>query len=49
MKKVEDNKKKSARPKLSLYSEINAHSWATKMEVKRGLSGKPDLKTKPGS
>lgn len=48
MRKTID-KKKSARPKLSLYSELNCHEWATKIEIKRSLSGKPDLKAKPGS
>ena len=31
---------------MSLYYGLNAHKWATKMEVRRLLSGKPDLELK---
>lgn len=45
MKKTGDSNKKM-KPKPSLYYGLNAHKWATKMEVRRLLSGKPDLELK---
>jgi hypothetical protein len=43
MKKTID-KKKPAKAKPCIYNELNAHIWATKMEIRRQLSAKPDLK-----
>ncbi|MFZ2145732.1 MAG: hypothetical protein WAV28_00815 [Sedimentisphaerales bacterium] len=46
MKKTGDsNKKIKSRP--SLYYGLNAHKWDTKMEVRRLLSGKPELELIP--
>jgi len=38
-----DNTNKTIKSGLSSYYVLNAHKWATKMEVRRLLSGKPDL------
>lgn len=48
MKKTSDGNK-IIKSKPSLYYGLNAHKWATKMEVRCLLSGKPDLvlKTDP--
>ncbi len=45
MKKTSDSNK-AIKSKPSLYYGLNAHKWATKMEVRRLLSGKPDLELK---
>jgi hypothetical protein len=33
------------RPKI--HSQLDSHKWASKMEIRCLLSGKPDLKLKP--
>jgi len=43
MKKPID-KKKLAKTRPCIYNELNAHTWATKLEIRRQLSAKPDLK-----
>jgi hypothetical protein len=43
MKKIID-KKKPAKAKPCIYNELNTHTWATKMETRRQLSGRPELK-----
>ncbi len=45
MKKT-GNSNKTIKSRLSVYYGLNAHKWATKMEVRRLLSGKPDLELK---
>jgi len=45
MKKTSDSNK-TIKSNPSLYYGLNAHKWATKMEVRRLLSGKPDLELK---
>jgi len=34
------------KPKPLPYSEINAHKWATKLEIRQRFAGKPELKLK---
>jgi len=48
MKRLQDNKKIS-RYKRLVYGGLDSHKWATKMEIRRLLSGKPDLKIKVDS
>jgi len=45
MKKT-GNRNKTIKSRLSVYYGLNAHKWATKMEVRRLLSGKPDIELK---
>jgi len=45
MKKT-GNSNKTIKSRLSVYYGLNAHKWATKMEVRRLLSGKPDIELK---
>jgi hypothetical protein len=45
MKKT-GNRNKTIKSRLSVYYGLNAHKWATKMEVRRLLTGKPDLELK---
>jgi len=45
MKKTSDSNK-TIKSKPSLYYGLNAHKWATKMEVRRLLSGKTELSLK---
>jgi hypothetical protein len=42
MKKT-GNRNKAIKSRLSVYYGLNAHKWATKMEVRCVLSGKPDF------
>jgi len=42
-------KKQTAKPKPALRNGIDTHCWATKMEIKHLISGKPDLKVKAKS
>lgn len=44
--KKTSNSNKTIKSKPSLYYGLNAHKWATKMEVRRLLSENPDLKLK---
>jgi hypothetical protein len=37
-------KRETAGPGLPGGNGINSHTWATKMEIQRSLSGKPDLR-----
>jgi len=37
---------KTIKSKLSVHYGLNAHKWATKMEVRHILSGKPDIELK---
>jgi hypothetical protein len=45
MKKT-GNSNKTIKSRLLVFYGLNAHKWATKMEVRRLLSGKPDLELK---
>jgi len=45
MKRPQHNKKTGI-SKLLVYNGLDSHKWATKMEIKRLLSGKPDLRIK---
>ncbi len=38
--------KRAIKPKPAIYHGLDSHKWATKMEIQRLLSGKPDLKIK---
>jgi hypothetical protein len=38
------NKKRAFKSRPAAYRELNGHKWATKMEIKRLLGGKRDLK-----
>ncbi|MHC4363474.1 MAG: hypothetical protein ACYSTZ_11655 [Planctomycetota bacterium] len=38
---ISRNKKKARQP---VFCELNTHHWATKMEVRHLIAGKPDLK-----
>ena len=40
------NKKQTAKPRPALCDGIDSHSWATKMEVERLISGKSGPKMK---
>ncbi len=40
-----DNKR-AIKSKPTTYHGLDSHKWATKMEIQRLLSGKPDLKIK---
>lgn len=40
------NGKRTTKPRPALYSGIDSHSWPTRMERTRLISGKPDLKLK---
>jgi len=42
MKKPID-KKKTVKPRPSVCNWLDSHKWATKMEIRRLFSGKPDL------
>ena len=37
-------RRETAGPGLLAGGGINSHTWATKMEIQRCLSGKPDLR-----
>jgi len=41
---VHTNRTNRSRP--SVYNQLDTHRWATKIEIHRILSGKPDLKIK---
>jgi hypothetical protein len=43
MKKWLTRKNKN-KVKAPIFSELNAHNWATKMETQHLIAGKPDLK-----
>jgi hypothetical protein len=45
MKKLIDSKR-AIKSKPTTYHGLDSHEWATKMEIQRLLSGKPDLKIK---
>jgi len=45
MKRPQHNKKTGI-SKLPVYDGLDSHKWATKMEIRRLLSGKPDLRIK---
>jgi len=45
MKRLQHSKKTS-RSKRLVYGGLDSHKWATKMEIRRLLSGKPDLRIK---
>ena len=45
MKKLINNKK-IIKSKPAIYNALDSHKWATKMEIHRLMSGKPDLKIK---
>jgi len=40
------DKKRAIKSKPTTYHGLDSHKWATKMEIQRLLSGKPDLKIK---
>ena len=40
------NKKTAKGPKPPTHNGLDAHAWATKMEIRRLVGGKPDLKLK---
>ena len=42
MKKPSDNNK-TIKSKPPVYNWLDSHKWATKMEIRRLFSGKPDL------
>jgi len=44
--KTSIDKKRATTWRPATYSRIDCHKWATKMEMHRLLSGKPDLKIK---
>jgi hypothetical protein len=48
MKRSKD-KRRTTKPRSSIGSELDAYKWATKMEIRRLLSGKPDLTLKEDS
>jgi hypothetical protein len=41
------NIKRATKSKPVVHSAPDPHKWATKMEIHRLMSGKPDLKIKP--
>lgn len=45
MKKLTE-KIRTIRRKRVIYRELNSHNWATKTEMQRFFSGRPDLKLK---
>jgi hypothetical protein len=40
------DKKRRTKSRPLIYSVLNSHKWATKMEMHRLIGGKPDLKIK---
>ena len=40
------NKIRRTKSKPTIYSALNSHKWATKVEMHRLIAGKPDLKIK---
>jgi len=40
------NNKRAIKSKPPIYHGVDSHKWATKIEIQRLLSGKPDLKIK---
>jgi hypothetical protein len=45
MKKLND-KKRTIKLTMTINPLLDSHNWATKMEIIRIISGKPDLKIK---
>lgn len=45
MRKARD-KKTTGKSRPHAHSGLDSHKWATKMELRRLLSGKPDLRIK---
>ncbi len=45
MKRTID-KKRTIRPRPAIRNELDSHKWATKMEIRRFLSGRAELKIK---
>lgn len=45
MKKL-NNKKRTIKPTMTINPVLDSHKWATKMEIIRLITGKPDLKIK---
>ena len=43
MKKL-NNKKRTIKSTMTINPELDSYKWATKMEIRRLISGKPDLK-----
>jgi hypothetical protein len=43
MKRLIDSNR-AIKPEPTTYHGLDSHKWATKMEIQRLLSGKPDLK-----
>jgi len=37
-------RKTKSKVKAPIFSELNVHNWATKMETQHLIAGKPDLK-----
>ncbi len=44
--KKSSNKKTKKGSKPLIHNGLDAHAWATKMEIRRLVGGKPDLKLK---
>jgi len=44
--KKSNTKKRTIKPTLTINPVLDSHKWATKMEIIRIISGKPDLKIK---
>jgi len=42
------DREKRGKSKRSIRYGLDSHKWATKMEIRRLLSGKPDLNIKAG-
>ena len=47
MKKQTNKKKRLIKFKHMVDNQIDCHDWATKMEIHRLISGKPDIKVLP--
>jgi hypothetical protein len=45
MKKLND-KKRTTKSTMTINPVLDSHKWATKMEIMRLISGKPELKIK---
>jgi hypothetical protein len=44
--KRSSNKKTTKGSRLPTHNGLDAHAWATKIEIRRLVGGKPDLKLK---